>query len=178
MLVTGVGPVNAACALARRLAAGGITRVLSCGIGGAYPGSGLAVGDVACAATEEYGDLGVETDDAFLTLPALGFPLVPEAPDDAARFELALRPLDRAVAFVTCSTCTGTDARAQELVARTGGAVESMEGAAIVHVGARFGLPVGEVRGISNLVGKRDRDAWRIPEAIEAAEEALLAWLG
>jgi len=33
---------------------------------------------------------------------------------------------------------------------------------------------MGEVRGISNRAGNRDRDAWRIKEAAAAAQEALL----
>ena len=165
VLVTGVGPVNAAYSLTRRLAAGGVDRVICCGVGGAYPGSGLAVGDVACAETEQYGDFGAETPDGLLDIADL-----------AARMGLDLFPAELRVRFVTCSTCTGTDERAARIVERTGGAVESMEGAAIVQVARRFGLPVGEVRGISNPVGDRDRASWRLADAIAAAEEALLQW--
>jgi nucleoside phosphorylase len=40
-----------------------------------------------------------------------------------------------------------------------------------------FGIPAGELRGISNAVGNRDRSAWRVKEAAAAAQEALLlAW--
>ena len=56
-------------------------------------------------------------------------------------------------------------------------AVESMEGAAIAHVAALSGIPVGEIRGISNLVGNRDRGAWRVKEAAQAAQQALLKWV-
>jgi len=169
VLVTGVGPVHAAIALTERLATGAADRVVCCGVGGAYPGSGLAVGEVVSAASEQYGDLGAESPGGFVELPALGLP---------GRLELDLFPTERRAAFVTCSTCTGTARRAAEIAGRTGGAVESMEGAAIVQVARRFGVPVGEVRGISNLVGDRDRAAWRIAEAAAAAEEALLAWIG
>jgi futalosine hydrolase len=90
--------------------------------------------------------------------------------------ELDFFPADRRAAFVTCALCTGTDARAHELAERTGGAVESMEGAAIVQVARRFGVPVGELRGISNHVGNRDRASWRLADASHGAQEALLAW--
>ena len=64
-------------------------------------------------------------------------------------------PVERRVPFVTVSSCTGTDGgRANE--GRTAGAVESMEGAAVAHVAHLHGVPVGEVRGISNLVTNRD----------------------
>ena len=39
------------------------------------------------------------------------------------------------------------------------------------------GVAVGEIRGISNLVGNRDRAAWRVREAAEAAQMALLEWI-
>jgi hypothetical protein len=39
------------------------------------------------------------------------------------------------------------------------------------------GIPVGELRGISNLVTDRNTAAWRITEAAGAAQEALLSWI-
>jgi len=38
------------------------------GIGGAYPGSALTIGDVVCAASETFGDLGVEAPEGFVEL--------------------------------------------------------------------------------------------------------------
>jgi futalosine hydrolase len=52
-----------------------------------------------------------------------------------------------------------------------------MEGAAIAHVAALYGIPAGEIRGISNRAGNRDRSSWRVADAAAAAQEALLAWL-
>jgi futalosine hydrolase len=52
-----------------------------------------------------------------------------------------------------------------------------MEGAAIVHVARLSGVPVGEVRGISNLVGRRDRASWRLGEAALRARQALIGWI-
>ena len=60
---------------------------------------------------------------------------------------------------------------------RTGGAVESMEGAAIVHTAIAYSLPVAEIRGISNAVGDRDRSKWRLHEAARAAGSELAQWL-
>jgi hypothetical protein len=36
---------------------------------------------------------------------------------------------------------------------------------------------VGEVRGISNLVTNRDTTTWRLKEAAEAAQKAVLSWI-
>ena len=45
-----------------------------------------------------------------------------------------------------------------------------MEGAAAAHVCAMHDVPFLEVRGVSNLVEDRDRAAWRIAEAADAAQ--------
>ena len=174
VIATGVGAVNAAYALTRFLDREQVNGIVVCGIGGAYPGSGLAVGSVVCAESECYGDLGASSPDGFLDMQALGFPVIPGVYNV---LPMQLFPVARRARFVTMNTCTGTDDAAQAIEARTGGGVESMEGAAIAHVAALAGIPVGEIRGISNLVGNRDRSAWRLKEAAAAAQEALLAWI-
>ena len=174
VLTTGIGPVNAAVALTRFLAHHRVGTVISLGIGGAYPLSGLQVGKVACAASETYADLGADSPLGFLDMEALGFPVVG---DYFNRLPLDLFPTSNRLPFVTRTTCTGRTTDAQSIWARTGGAVESMEGAAIVHTALAHGVPVAEVRGISNMVGDRDRTAWRITEAAQAACDALIHWI-
>jgi futalosine hydrolase len=177
VLCTGIGAVNAAYALTRRLERDPAKAVIVCGIGGAYPGGGLAIGDVVCAESECYGDLGVETTaGGFLDMQAIGFPLIPGPPPIYNTLPMQIFPAPRRVRFVTVNACTGRDAAAQAMEARTGGAVESMEGAAIAHVAALFKVPVGEIRGISNRTGDRNPGSWRIKEAAAAAQESLLAW--
>jgi futalosine hydrolase len=174
---TGVGPVNAAFALTRFLSDHSTEAVLNCGIGGAYPGSAFAPGEAVCAESEMYGDLGADSPDGFLDMRALGFAVIDGPEPIYNRLPLDLFPAKRRAPFVTCATCTGTDAMARVLVERTGGVVESMEGAAIAHVARLMGVKVGEVRGISNVVGNRERSAWRIPEAAAAARASLIEWI-
>ena len=174
---TGVGPVNAACAVTTVLAREAPQAIIVCGIGGAYPGSGLKVGDVASAAVECYGDLGAASPAGFLDMQALGFPIVEKPAPLYNDLPMQVFPADRRVKFVTVSTCTGTAAAASAIEARTGGAVENMEGAAVAHVAHLYRVPVGELRGISNIVTDRDPSAWKIKDAALAAQEALLAWI-
>ncbi len=177
LIQTGVGPVNAAIAVTRFLAENRAGIVIGCGVGGAYPGSELQPGDVACAESETYGDLGAESPEGFLDMQALGFPVIDGPTPLFNRMPLDVFPAPRRLPFVTLATCTGTDASAAAIMARTGGAVESMEGAAIVHAARAFGVKVGEIRGISNMVGRRDRATWRLREAAQAARASLLAWI-
>jgi len=172
---TGVGPVNAAFALTQALARIRPRVVISLGVGGAYPGSGLAPGDVACASSETYGDLGAESPDGFLDMQTLGFPVIAGDVPIFNRLPVDVQPLARAVPFVTCTTCTGTDDTAARIATRTGGAVESMEGAAIVHVARLARVAVAEIRGISNIAARRDRSRWKLREAIAAARTATMA---
>ena len=174
---TGVGPVNAAHAVTLFLAQTDARAIVICGVGGAYPSSGVHVGDVVCAASECYGDLGATSLSGFLDMKALGFPVV-EAPVPLFnQIPMQVFPVERRVPFVTLSTCTGTETVARELETRTGGAVESMEGAAVAHVAHLHGVPVGEVRGISNLVTNRDTSTWRLKDAAAAAQKAVLSWI-
>jgi futalosine hydrolase len=177
VLKTGVGPVNAAFALTKCLLKTRPRAVIACGVGGAYASSGLTPGEVVSAGSEIYADLGADSPDGFLDMQALGFPVVNHQPPLFNRLPLDLFPTARRVPFVTCSTVTGTDEGALAIAARTGGAVESMEGAAIVHVARLCGVPVGEVRGISNVAGRRDRAGWRLAEAAAAARQALIDWI-
>ena len=177
LVQTGVGPVNAAFALTRLLTAHSARAILVCGVGGAYLGSDLEPGDVVCAESETYGDLGADSPAGFLDMQALGFPVVNSNPPLFNTLPLDLFPTERRVPFVTCATCTGSDAKASELRARTGGAVESMEGAALVHVARLMRVKVGEVRGISNAVGTRDRASWRLHEAAANARKTLITWI-
>ncbi len=174
---TGVGAVNAAYALTRFLDREAVEAVVVCGIAGAYPGAELPIGSVACAESECYGDLGADSPGGFLDMRSLGFPVVSGVNPLYNVLPMQIFPAARRVGFVTVNTCTGSDEAARAIEARTGGGVESMEGAAIAHVAALAGIAVGEIRGISNVVGNRDRSAWRVKEAATAAQETLLHWL-
>ena len=77
---------------------------------------------------------------------------------------------------ITASQVTGIDAEdAQELADRWEALAESMEGAAAAHVCALYDVPFLEVRGISNLVGDRDRERWQVRRAVAAASWAARA---
>jgi len=90
---------------------------------------------------------------------------------------LQVFPCSPRVRFVTVSTCTGTDSVARAMAQRTRGAIENMEGAAIVHVARLHGIDVGEIRGVSNIVTNRDKAAWQLQEAAAAAQEILADWV-
>lgn len=174
----GVGPASAAARTAAALAAGGEwALVVIAGIAGGYPmlapvGT-LAIGTWAAAA-----DLGVETADGFAFVDELGFGtsrLAADAPlADALLQALGKAGLVAAAGpIVTAATATGTAATAAERAARVPGAVaEGMEGYGVATAAAYADKPFLELRAISNAVGPRDRDAWRIGDALSALSSA------
>lgn len=190
VLACGVGKANAALALGPVLEAVRPRLVLALGVAGAYPGSGLAVGQAAVAAEEIYGDEGVETPRGFRGMEQTSLPLW----EDGRVRHFNRFPADPGVnavlagcgsgaarlgigPFVTLSTVTGTRERALELERRYAALCETMEGAAIAHAAAAYGAAFGEVRGVSNPVGPRDRASWKIPEAAAAAQNVALRFL-
>ena len=192
---SGIGKAGAAAAVAATLAVSPAALVLNFGVGGAYPGRGLSVGDLAIAEAEIYGDEGALTPEGFLDLEALGLPLLQcDGHRLFNRLPLAgplldsVRPMVEKFAtdagrrcaggpFVTVSTCSGTSAAATALAHRTGGLCENMEGAAIAQVCALHRLPFIELRGISNLAEDRDLSRWDLPGAAEIAQRAVIALL-
>lgn len=180
VVVSGVGPVAAALATARALSGGGFGLVLSAGIGGAYPSSGLRPGDLALSSEIVQADLGAWNGDSWLGLEELGLSVQPEGMH-SARFEtwaggqaVAARLGAAHGPTLTLSTVSGDLATAQALEVRYPGALtEGMEGAGVAHAALLAGVPVAEVRGVSNMVGPRDRAAWRIGEALAATRRGL-----
>lgn len=184
----GVGKANAAAAATWLLERYRPERLIITGCGGAYPGSGLSVGDLAVASDEIFGDEGVLAPQGWLDMRAIGLPLlsegdrswynsIPLARHEAQKtMQLADSHGVRLVRgkFVTVSCCSGTKERGQELARRYQAVCENMEGAAVALAALRYGTPCLEIRGISNLVEDRDMARWDIAKAVEAAQRFVI----
>lgn len=172
-LAGGVGPAAAATATATAIClAGPFDQVLSVGVGGGFQGVS-PVGSVALADRIVAADLGADSPEGFLPIEALGLGLSSIA--CSARLVATARSrLPQVVVgpVATVTTATGTAARAAWLRWRHPLVAEGMEGFGVATAAARHGLPVLELRAISNLVGDRDRAAWRITEALAALADA------
>ncbi|MEO2205245.1 futalosine hydrolase [Paenibacillus pabuli] len=153
------------------------TLVVSAGIGGGFPGR-ADVGSLVVADAMVAADLGSQTPDGFLSVDELGFGSSRVAADAelAARLRHEMQRAGHAVSggtAVTVSTATGTAETAAELLRRVPDATaEGMEGFGVATAAKQFGVPALELRAISNAVGPRDRDAWRIKDALDALQAA------
>ncbi|HEY0169270.1 MAG TPA: futalosine hydrolase [Jatrophihabitans sp.] len=167
----GVGPVAAA------VGSGCLLRqhydlALSAGIGGGF--APVEVGAVVIADAVVHADLGAETGDGFVSMAELGWGAVRYPVDEALAAELSRRTGAVTGAVLSVSTVTGSQQRADQLLARHPDAVaEAMEGVGVCLAAGQAGVPFAELRAIANPVGPRDREAWRIPDALAALSAAF-----
>ncbi|MEV4825368.1 futalosine hydrolase [Micromonospora sp. NPDC049274] len=183
----GVGPAVAGAATARLLAlaeaAGRPYRaVVSAGVAGGFTGR-AGVGDTVLGTASIAADLGAESPDGFIAVDELGMPpallgggsVIPADPGLLAALRAAL-PAATTGPVLTVSTVTGTAASTDELRRRHPEAVaEAMEGYGVAVAAAQAGVPFAELRTISNPIGPRDRNAWRLREALTALTTAAPA---
>jgi futalosine hydrolase len=173
LLVGGVGTASAAAATTKALSEQRYDAVISAGIAGGFE-SKVSIGEIVLANEIIAADLGAETPESFLNLEQLGFGTHRLSVDQILTNKLleALKADKQQVAtgpVLTVSTVTGTTETANKLTERIPGATaEAMEGFGVGTAAKLFDVPVLEVRTISNRVGLRDKDAWRLDEALQA----------
>lgn len=171
VIAVGVGPVAAAVGTTRQLAdggeAGGYDLVLAAGIAGGF--APRLVGSLVAADRIAHADLGADSEAGFSSMAQLGWGEVSYEPDPAVLELLLERTGAIPGAILSVSTVTGTAERAAELAAdHPDAAAEAMEGIGVCLAARAFAVPFGELRAISNAVGPRDRDAWRVGDALTA----------
>jgi len=195
LAATGIGKVNAAILSTAIMEHFHVQRIIFFGVGGAYPGSGLNIGDVAVASREIYGDEGVIDSGGWHSLRKIGIPLVESGRKKYFNeYPLSSLPLPSLYAggiagknglsfkikagnFVTLSSTTGALKRAKELEKRFHAVCENMEGAAVAHLCTLYNIPMLEIRGISNIVGVRDRRKWNLTLASRNCQQIVLETL-
>ena len=185
LVCTGVGKANAAGAVATTFDQSRHSAVINIGVAGSLPAAQPpALGDVVLASVSMYADEGAIEPAGFRTLADLGFPPAPENDREKDGMGVratpwlatALQPLAHCTGVIaTVSTCSGADAAAREVVARTGALAEAMEGAAVGMTLRRLiqadlaltSLAFAELRVISNTTGDRTRQTWNLRAALD-----------
>lgn len=171
LIVIGVGPVEASCALATALAKRSYGLVVNAGVAGAFVGA-AAIGDGVVVADDTI-DLALESG-APLALP-LGITLIDRAASDA---ELVAQL--RAKGFpvlhgITVTHVTATETTADRMHQR-GAQVESMEGFAVLRAAERAGVRAIQLRGISNRCGERESSNWSFAAGVAGLQRIVDAF--
>lgn len=157
--------------------------VIAFGVCGAYQTTGANILDICIAEKEHFGDFGVAIDSEieYFTEDNLKnrctFNL---ANDLSARIKNSLYDLRikyKSGNFVTVQACTGTLSRGSFLQNKFNAICENMEGAALARVCELYGIPMAELRCVSNMVEDRDKSKWKIKEAVAKGSDVLVQLL-
>jgi len=169
LLITGMGIANTIFSLTKYLTENKVKNIVNIGIGGAYPSSKLAIGEVAIISDDNYSDFGLTMEKSFNKLNEIHLNLndyQKEITENKVeiKHKIELKMPDQkkytAASGNTVSAISGDNfwAFRQEMIWKR--QVESMEGAAVIDVANRFGLNCVQLRAISNIVGIQNKKLW------------------
>jgi futalosine hydrolase len=179
----GVGLTSAALALGALVATIFPSEIIMVGSAGSLPGSGLQTGQLVVASSETLSEFGVYSDTGVGSVEGLGITGVSQemSLDRELAGQLAEAALENTSAemgrFLTVVGVSEDLRLAEARANRFSALVENMEGFALALAGDRFGIRVGEVRGVSNLAGIRDKTTWDLDLANQQAQAAVLTYL-
>jgi futalosine hydrolase len=173
VLVTGVGMVATASRCAQALARNSYGLAVNVGVCGSFDPA-LTPGHAVHVISDRMAELGAEDGDAFLTMQEVGLLGDDEFPYTGGELVNARPPVNPAlealpaVAGITVNTVHGNARSIAAVTARFKPAVESMEGAGFMYACLIAGVPFAQVRAVSNMVERRNRESWNLPLAVES----------
>ncbi len=153
--ICGVGLVDAALGTASELALLSPRSVIFLGTAGAFPGSGLSIGDVAVLRRTFLADASSARGEA--ALPDAMSAAICADPDLSAALARGAPLVDVA----TTLSITTSDALACDLEGFVQASLEHLEAYAVARAAALAGVPFAAVLGVANLVGQLGRSSWR-----------------
>lgn len=182
VLVSGVGMVATATWCAHALSRERYDVALNLGVCGSFDRS-LTPGVVVHVVSDRLAELGAEDDEAFLSIhqmhlldenepPFVSGMLVNQAPPLSA----TLTGLPT-VSGITVNTVHGRERSIAAVTERFSPQVESMEGAAFMYACLVHNQRFAQVRAVSNVVERRNREAWKLSEAVASLGATTLRML-
>ena len=176
--VTGVGLLPSTYAMMQLIANMKPDLIIQVGIAGSFNPS-LVLGTAVTVRKEILADMGVYENDGYHDVFELGLAEKNMAPFEQGAIvnhndilmEAVSLPAVSAVSVNEISTSTE---KINLFTEKYKAAIESMEGASLHYVCTMQQIPFIQIRGISNLVGERDKTKWKIPEALLAATNACI----
>lgn len=172
VLITGVGMVATAAWCSRALTQTSYDLALNLGVCGSFD-EFIEPGTVVHVVSDRIVELGAEDGERFLTLEELQLPGESEFVnlDPPSNPELDQLP---AVAGITVNTVHGNERTIAAVTARFRPQVESMEGAAFMSACLIHKVSFAQVRAVSNQIERRNRESWKMVDAIRNLGVAAL----
>lgn len=155
--------------------------IVQVGIAGCFD-SKLSLGKVVAVSEEILGDMGVHEEgrwkDIFdLKLEKSSYPPYEKRrlPNHCIeRYNLLKLP---EVTAVTVNEVTTNEERIQQLIKKYDPVLETMEGAALHFVCREMNIPFLQLRAVSNYIGERNKENWKMKEAIDNLNQTILKYV-
>lgn len=177
--ITGVGMMATGYHLAKALAVNKYDLALQAGVAGSFR-EDLALGEMVTVQTDQYGDLGAEDHYNFLDIFELGLLGENEAP--FSNKKIAATYIHPSISFkkvnsITVNRVAGSEFTITARKEKFNCDIESMEGLPFHYACAKEGIPFAQVRSISNYVTPRDKESWKMKDAIINLNEWLISFI-
>lgn len=176
VLITGVGMVATAYSLAKELAKNQYDLLVNVGIAGAFR-KDIRLGTVVRINEDIFCELGAEDGEHFSTLHDLGFGEVHYHEKLGKLNNLPFLKGLPIVKGITVNKVHGNEISIQKIIELFSPDTESMEGASVFYVAKHENIPAIQIRSISNLVEKRNKNNWNIPLAIKNLNDWLMEFI-
>jgi futalosine hydrolase len=175
LLISGIGQMQTAYALEKKIGEHRPWLVIQAGIGGSPLAEDL--GKSFAIRSESIADLGVREKTGFRTLFDLELDKADRFPFRQGKLENPYRHLMEWTELPLRDGLTVNEIKSSDLEGfqrNTVPVVESMEGAALHYVCLMEKIPFLQIRSVSNILGDRDKSRWKMKEAREALHQSLV----
>jgi futalosine hydrolase len=171
VLIGGVGMVATAFSVGKALSEHNFDLAINAGIAGTFSDD-IKIGDVCNVKEDIFSELGAEDGDNFLSIESLGFGRITYS----AKPNLLFPKLNslKSVKGITVNTVHGNENSISKIKAQFNPDIESMEGAAFFYACEQRNTACIQIRAISNVVERRNRENWQIGLAIKNLNDTLI----
>jgi futalosine hydrolase len=175
-ITTGVGILATAVNLCKIIHTHTPNLIIQAGIAGAYNTS-LKLGETVAVKKEYITDLGVQEPLGWKDVFDLGFENKNTKPfKNKALINTHLKKLPLHLPLAIGATVNQVSTQKQQILTiyqKYSPDIETMEGAALHYVCNTFNVPYLQIRSISNYIGERDKNKWKIKLAIKNLNKEL-----
>lgn len=171
-LITGVGMVATSFYTAKVLDKT-YDLAINMGICGTF-NANLDLGAVVHVYVDELAEMGAEDGLKFLSMEELKLEAITRISNENSSEDFPVLALLPKVNGITVNKVHGNEKSIQKAVTRFHPIVESMEGAAFMFACEQEKVPYFQIRAVSNLVERRNKNNWNIPLAIENLNKKML----
>ena len=176
LLISGIGQLQTAYALQKKILLHRPELVIQAGIGGTA--SPKDIGKTFAIRSEQIADLGVMEKTGFRNIFEMGLDKPDRLPFHEGKLINPYRHLLEWTGLPVMDGITVNEIKAADFAGfqrNTVPVVESMEGAALHYVCLMEKIPFLQIRSVSNLVGERNKSRWKLKEAIESLHKTLVS---